>query len=201
MEWLKKILENAKLTEDGKLNVEETMSAIQKEFPHHAVPKKEFNDKVTELKTANDTIETLKRENGENEGLQKKIKDYEVKINSLEQSARDTAKTYALKEQLSKQGVLDPDYLIYKHGGLEKFTFNKEDQPIGVQDIIKPYMEDKTMKHLFKQESHYNPLGGSEGMVSNPFAKETFNLTKQGELFRNNPEQARELAAAAGVKI
>ena len=35
----------------------------------------------------------------------------------------------------------------------------------------------------------------------NPFAKETFNLTKQCELIRDNPTQAKSLAAAAGVTI
>lgn len=35
----------------------------------------------------------------------------------------------------------------------------------------------------------------------NPFAKETWNMTEQGKMFRENPEQARQLAAAAGVKL
>ena len=35
----------------------------------------------------------------------------------------------------------------------------------------------------------------------NPFAKETLNLTKQCELIRDNPTQAKSLAAAAGVTI
>lgn len=37
--------------------------------------------------------------------------------------------------------------------------------------------------------------------MANPFAKETFNLTKQGELLRSSPEQAKALAAAAGVTL
>jgi len=35
----------------------------------------------------------------------------------------------------------------------------------------------------------------------NPFAKETFNLTKQCELMNANPAQAKSLAAAAGVEV
>ena len=31
-----------------------------------------------------------------------------------------------MKEQLSKAGVLDPDYIIYKQGGIDKFTFDKD---------------------------------------------------------------------------
>ncbi len=56
MEWLKAILEKAKI-EDGKLDIDGVMSTVNSEFPKYAVPKNVFNDKVTELKTANKTIE------------------------------------------------------------------------------------------------------------------------------------------------
>ena len=59
MEWLKAILEKAKI-EDGKLDIDGVMSTVNSEFPKYAVPKNVFNDKVTELKTANKTIEDLK---------------------------------------------------------------------------------------------------------------------------------------------
>lgn len=204
MEWLKAILEKAEI-KDGKLDVDAVMNAAQKEFPKYAVPKDDFNTKVEELKTANGTIEELKKSNGDNEELQKKIGDYEIEIKNLKKTAENTSKTYALKESLSKQGVLDPDYLIYKAGGLDKFTFDKEGKPVGVEDAVKPYKEDKTMAHLFKQEQPkppYHPQGGTGGAgTANPFAKETFNLTKQGELLKSNPEQAKALAAAAGVTL
>ena len=73
MEWLKELLEKAKIT-DEKLNVDEVMEAAKKEYPKHAVPKNVFNDKCEELKTATETITTLKKENGDNEELQNKIK-------------------------------------------------------------------------------------------------------------------------------
>lgn len=204
MEWLKAILEKAEI-KDGKLDVDAVMNAAQKEFPKYAVPKDDFNTKVEELKTANGTIEELKKSNGDNEELQKKIGDYEIEIKNLKKTAENTSKTYALKESLAKQGVLDPDYLIYKAGGLDKFTFDKEGKPVGVEEAVKPYKEDKTMAHVFKQEQPkppYHPQGGTGGAgTANPFAKETFNLTKQGELLKSNPEQAKALAAAAGVTL
>lgn len=201
MDWLKEILEKATVTE-GKLDTDALMKAISAEFPKHAVPKEDFNAKVKELNTANGTIEELRKENGDNEKLQKKIGDYETEIAGLKKDAADAAKTYALRDQLAKAGVLDPDYLIYKAGGIEKFTFDKENKPVGVDDAIKPYKEDKTMAHLFKQDKPpYHPQGGGAGGSTNPFAKETYNLTKQGELLKSNPEQARAMAAAAGVTI
>lgn len=75
---------------------------------------------------------------------------------------------------------------------------------MGIGELLKPYKEDKTMAHLFKQEDKkppYEPHGGGGGGAANPFAKETFNMTEQGRLLKENPEQARSMAAAAGVKI
>lgn len=203
MEWLKAILEKAEI-KDGKLDVDAVMNAAQKEFPKYAVPKDDFNTKVEELKTANGTIEELKKSNGDNEELQKKIGDYEIEIKNLKKTAENTSKTYALKESLAKQGVFDPDYLIYKAGGLDKFTFDKEGKPVGVEEAVKPYKEDTTMAHLFKQEQQklpYNPKDGNGGGTSNPFAKGTFNLTEQGRLLKENPAQAKEMAALAGVTL
>ena len=204
MEWLLKILEEASENEDGKVDIKAIFNAIQKEFPNHAVSKEDFDAKAEELKTANKTITDLKKENKGSEELQKKIKDYEKEIENLQNSSREERQTYALKEQLSKAGVIGPDYLIYKAGGVGKFVFDKENNPIGVEDVIKPYRADKSMAHLFKQEqgkSGYSPQGGEGEHSENPFAKETFNMTKQGEILRANPEQARAMAAAAGVNI
>ncbi len=78
-----------------------------------------------------------------------KSKGYESEIETLKTDALNTAKTYALKEQLSKAGVTDADYLIYKQGGIDKFTFDKDGKPVGVDDILKPLREDKTYSHLF----------------------------------------------------
>ena len=200
MDWLKEILEKAAIT-DGKLDIEAVMKQIAAAFPKHAVPKNDFNDKVKELENANNTISDLKKESGDNKELQDKIKEYEIETENLRKSAADTAKTYALKEKLTKAGVLDPDYMIYKHGGLEKFNFDKENQPVGVDDVLKAYKEDKSLAHLFKSEGGYEPAAGEQPPASNPFAKETFNMTEQAKLFKSSPEQAKALAAAAGVTI
>lgn len=158
-----------------------------------------------QIKTLNATIGDLKKNNADNESLQTTITDLQAKLKEQQTANEQITKSYALKDQLSKQGVLDPDYLIYKAGGLDKFTFDKQGKPVGVEEAVKPYKEDQAMAHLFKQDENkppYHPNGGSGGgAAANPFAKETFNLTKQGELLKSNPEQARAMAAAAGVTI
>ncbi len=200
MEWLKEILEKAVITE-GKLDIDVTMKTINAEFPKHAVPKQDYNDKVKELSTANETIKDLKKNNADNEELQKKVKDYETEVAGLKTAAENTKKEYALKDKLKEAGATDADYIIYKNGGLDKFTFDKDGNVIGLDDVLKPIKE--ASPHLFKNAGGggYNPNGGGNPPANNPFAKETYNLTEQGRLFKQNPEQARQMAAAAGVKL
>lgn len=157
-----------------------------------------------QIKTLNTTITGMKKDNEDNETLQTTITNLQSELAKQQKANEEISKTFALKEQLTKAGVVDADYLIYKHGGINKFTFDKENNPVGVEDAIKPYKEDTAMAHLFKQESGkppYNPKGGEGGQTENPFAKDTYNLTKQGELWKTNPEEARRLAAAAGMTI
>lgn len=201
MEWLKEILEKAVIT-DGKLDVEAAVKAINAEFPKHAVPKQDYNDKVKELSTASETIKDLKKNNADNAELQQKVKDYEAETARLKTEADNTRKEYALKDKLKEAGVTDADYIIYKQGGLDKFTFDKDGKVIGLDDVLKPMRE--SSPHLFKNAGGaggYDPAGGGKPPVNNPFAKETYNLTEQGRLFKQNPEQARQMATTAGVKL
>lgn len=156
-----------------------------------------------QIKTLNTTIGDLKKNNADNEMLQATIANLQGELKKQQTASEEIVKTYALKEQLSKQGVLDPDYLIYRAGGIDKFNFDKEGKPIGVEEVVKPYKADATMAHLFKEQRKptYDPKNGGIGGISNPFAKDTFNLTEQGRLMKENPAQAKELAAAAGVTL
>ena len=202
LEWLQKILEGAQIT-DGKLDVTAVMNAVKADFSKYAVPKDDFNNKVNELKTANDTITQLKKDAKDNTDLQTKIKEYEDQVKQLQKDAADQAKTFALKAKLTEAGILEPDYLIWKQGGLDKFTFDDKGTPIGVDDILKPLKE--SSPHLFKQQegTNYQPAGGSGngGNTNNPWKKETYNMTEQGRILRSDPVQAKQLAAAAGVTL
>lgn len=165
------------------------------------VPKDRFDEVNGKLKEANATIANLEKNNQDNEELQKQVNQYKNKVTELETAAANTQKEYALKDKLKEAGVTDADYIIYKQGGLDKFTFDKDGKPIGIEDVLKPLKE--SSPHLFKSGTGggYNPAGGGAPTVKNPFAKDTWNMTEQGKLFRENPEQARQLAAAAGVKL
>lgn len=165
------------------------------------VPKERFDEVNGKLKEANATIDTLKKNNQDNEELQKQVNQYKAKVTELENAAANTQKEYALRDKLKEAGVTDVDYIIYKQGGLDKFTFDKDGKPIGIDDVLKPMKE--ASPHLFKtqQGGGYVPAGGGNPPAANPFAKDTWNMTEQGKLFKENPAQARQLAAAAGVKL
>ena len=165
------------------------------------VPKERFDEVNGKLKEANTTIDTLKKSNADNEELQKQVKEYKEKVTILEATAANTRKEYALKDKLKEAGVVDADYIIYKQGGIDKFTFDKEGNPVGIDDVVKPLKE--SSPHLFKTEpgADYRPAGGGTPPSRNPFAKDSFNLTEQGKLLRENPAQAKALASAAGVTI
>ena len=178
------------------------------------VPKERLDEVSGKLKEANTTIETLKKDNQDNAelqkqvntykdkaDLQKKVKDYEVEVAGLKTAAANTKKEYALKEKLAAAGVLDADYLIYKRGGVDKFTFDKEGVPVGLDDILKPMKE--ASPHLFKADpgAFYKPNGGGNPPAANPWKAETYNLTEQGRIYKENPAMAKQLASAAGATI
>lgn len=123
-----------------------------------AAEKAKTDAKVAELATANQTIkdlqDTVKQFDGKDPvklqadltALQKK---YDTDIAAEQKKAADITRNFTLKEQLSAAGVTDPEYLIYKHGGLEKFAW-ADDKPVGLEDILKPYRE--STPHIFKTE-------------------------------------------------
>ena len=149
MEWLKAILEKAEI-KDGKLDVEALMSTINVEAPKNVMPKAEYNNISKQLKEANDTIKDLKKDNADNEELQKKIKEHENTIKTLETNAANDRKEFDLKSKLKDLGVTDVDYLIYKHGGIDKFNYDKDGNVIGLEDTLKPYRE--SISHIFSTQ-------------------------------------------------
>jgi hypothetical protein len=78
-------------------------------------------------------------------------------------------------------------------------------EPLSPKDYVGQLL--KTAPHLFDPSAGSGAGGSGAGGGqrgaggANPFKKETFNLTAQSELLRTQPDQARQMAAAAGVKI
>lgn len=140
MEWIKRVLEKHK-KEDGTVNMDAAMKEINEEFPKNAVPKDKYNDVSGQLKNANKTIEDLKKDNADNETLQKTIKEHEDTINTLKTEAERKEKESIVKTALEKEGATEAEYLIFKHGGLDKFEMDKEGNIKDLDNIIKQSKE------------------------------------------------------------
>ncbi len=118
MDWIKTILEKH-TKEDGTVELVEANKEIDAEFPKNAVPKTDFNSKVEELKSANETLDSLKKDNKDVEALQNTIKEHETTVTQLQTDLAAERKTHALKEALTKEGVSDVDYMLFKLGEVE----------------------------------------------------------------------------------
>lgn len=174
------------------------------------IPKSRFNEVNEEKNTLkaqvterDKQLEVLKKAGGDAESLKTKItelqeankkalKDYEE---NLKKVRMDAAIKIAIGDKAQDadivSGLIDRSKLIVGDDG--KIT--------GLSEQLSALQKDKAF--LFKTEGGaggYIPHGGKPP-VKNPFSKDSFNLTEQGKMFRENPEQARAMAAAAGVNL
>ena len=184
-----------------------------KEFLDGAyVPKSRFNEVNEEKKTLQNTIadrdkqlETLKNSKGDTEALKAKIKQLQTE-NSQEKEKFDTQMKDLRLTTAIQLAIGDSAQDVGIVSGLfdrKKLILGEDGKVTGLDEQLKALKESKPF--LFKADNNkppqYKPNGGGGGDIKNPFAKETFNMTEQGKLLRDNPEQAKALAAAAGVTL
>ena len=125
MEWLRKLLEGATITE-GKLDIDGLMKSINTEFPKNAVPKDKYNEVSNDLKTANKTLDTLKKNHKDVEDLQKEIEGYKTMMGELEATRAKEQKEFTIKSKLKDLGCTDLDYMLYKLGDIDKLDLEKD---------------------------------------------------------------------------
>ncbi|MBU5311905.1 phage scaffolding protein [Tissierella carlieri] len=147
-----------------------------KELKIKAAGNEELTTKITELETLNNQTK----------------EEYETKITALR---KETSIELKLKDEKAKnikavKALLD----------LEKVSLDG-DNLIGLDEQLKALKEKES--YLFGEDSirgrGSNPPGDSVGddYKKNPWSKEHFNLTEQGKIYRENPELAAKLKAAA----
>lgn len=148
--------------------------------------------KENELTAANNQIKTLnatiKQFGGQTPtelqtqlgNLQKK---YDDDIAAEQKKYADLVKSQSLKEALTAAGVVDADYLIYKHGGIDKFAFS-DGKPIGIDDTLKPYRESspalfkstETVKTGIRHEGGTNVKDGGDHQAANDAFRSLFSI-------------------------
>lgn len=173
------------------------------------IPKSRF-DEVNEakktleedVKARDKQLEELKKSNGDNETLQGQIKKLQDSNKAEKERYESELKSLKIANavKLAVNGKVHDEDLVAGLIDKEKLVIDENGGIIGLEEQVKSLQEKKAF--LFKSEDtgSYKPQNGGKPS-NNPFAKETFNLTEQGKLLRENPAQAKEMAAAAGVMI
>lgn len=187
----------------------EAAEAVKEFLDGAYVPKSRFNE-VNEEKNSlkaslvdrDKQLDGLKKSAGDNDALKQQIKELQEKNKAA--AAEYDAKMKELRMNTAIQIAVSKDAqdadivagLIDK----SKIILGEDGKITGLEEQVKALKESKGF--LFKQDQPggYAPKGGGNPQ-KNPFASESFNLTEQGRLFRENPEQARAMASAAGVKL
>ena len=149
-------------------------------------------------------LSNLKKTEGLSDTLKKEIE--ALQRANKEQKAQFEAQTKALQFdtaiKLAVAGSAQDAELVAKLIPKEKLVLGEDGKIAGLKEQIDALQKEKPF--LFKGEQQpavYNPNGGRRQGQPNPFQKETFNLTAQGHLFKQDPAKARALAAEVGVTL
>lgn len=159
----------------------------------------------TQIKERDKQLDTLKKTAGDKEKLEATIKQLQEDNKSAKTKYETDLKNLridsAVKLKLSGTaqdvdivaGLIDKTKLIVSDDG----TVAGLDEQINPLKQSKPFL----FKEIKSKGGSYDPAGGAGGNTVNPFKKETFNLTEQGKLFKENPALAKSLAQEAGISI
>ncbi|WMJ79543.1 phage scaffolding protein [Clostridium sp. MB40-C1] len=165
------------------------------------VAKGKFDTLNEQLKTANTTINDLKKSNKDNEALQTKVGDYETKVKNYEKKIQDMQFNYALEGALKGANVRNTKALKALLN-LENVKLDGESL-IGLKDQLDSLKESDSYLFAEEQQNKFSGIKPTDGTRTpqgyNPWKKESFNLTEQGKIFKENPEQAKQLMVQAGV--
>jgi predicted RNase H-like nuclease (RuvC/YqgF family) len=207
MDWLKEILKKAGIPED---KLDSTITDINKELPKHFIPKDKYNE-VAEAKKQLEAdiderdkqLEQLKNAAGNSEELKAQI----------EQLQAENQK--AAEEWQAKMAQMQLDFAIEKALAAAKAKNAKAvkalldmdkvkldgEQLLGLDDQLKAIKESDA--YLFGESgrvgSGTNPPGAGSP-EANPWKKDSWNLTMQGKILREDPAKATRMKAEAGVK-
>ena len=179
-------------TKFGGLDVFKQKINTDKEFKSFIDSEKDkYNAKALETWKANNLQKLI------DEKIKERYPDEDPKDSELAKlrTEMESMKKETLKKELTNKALkkmtdegLPTDLVDFLVGA-------DEDSTVKNIDLFKEKFTSKletTVKERLKDNSYTPPSGGSP-TGSNPYAKETFNLTKQMELEMNNPEQAKLL--------
>ena len=189
-------------------NKKKAIEGLKNFLKDNYVEKAKFDETTTaksnlemQIKERDKQLETLKKTSGDKEKLESTIQQLQEENKSsktkYEQDLKNLRIDSAVKLKLTNtaQDVDIVASLIDK----TKLIVSDDGTVTGLDEQINPLKQSKPFLFKNDKQSYEPKVGGNP--INNPFSKEHFNLTEQGKLFRENPQQARALAQAAGVNI
>lgn len=162
------------VSKDKYSNLENNVSEYQKKI-------ESLQNSVEDIKTLKEKISTLSTE-------------YEDKIKDMQM---DTALKMAVNNEAYDTDIVlslvDKSILKVQNDG----------SVIGLDEQINTLKKDKPFlfKSSTEKKTGYQPTNGDKPETKNPWKKETFNLTEQGKILKEDPVRAQELASAAGLNL
>lgn len=171
------------------------------------IPKQKFDDLNEERKNYKDQVDELNKQLGslqkqleDNEGATATIEQLKEQIKAKEGELAATRKQNAIKLKALEAGPNDIADIL-PHIKADAVTVGEDGTITGLEEQLTKLKEAKP--YLFKGaepggtggSKGGGPKGGKEA-TKNPWAKETFNLTEQGRILREDPELARSLMGA-----
>lgn len=172
------------------------------------IPKQKFDDLNEEKKQYKEQVDDLNKQLGalqkelkDNEEASKSIEALKEQIKAKEDELAATRKENAIRLEVLEAGPNDVADIL-PHIKADVVTVAEDGTVTGLAEQIKALQEAKP--YLFKTETPAG-TGGSmgagakdkrESVAENPWSKEHFNLTKQGQILRQDPELAKRLQEA-----
>lgn len=207
MDWLKELLKRAGIEE---AELDGLIADISKELPKHFIPKGKYNEVAeakkrleADLQARDAQLEQLKQAAGNSEELKAQIEalQAENKKAAEEWQAKlaQMQLDFAIERALTTARAKNPK-AVKALLDMEKIKLDGE-QLLGLDDQLKALQQSDP--YLFgdsgKVGGGTNPPGAGNPEV-NPWKPETFNLTLQGKILREDPAKAARMKAEAGVK-
>lgn len=160
----------------------------------------------TQIKERDKQLDTLKKTAGDKEKLEATIKQLQEDNKSAKTKYETDLKNLRIDSavKLKLSGTAQDVDIVAGLIDKTKLIVSDDGTVAGLDEQINPLKQSKPF--LFKdvklqKNKNYEPAGGNGGNTVNPFKKETFNMTEQGRLFKENPALAKSLAQEAGINI
>lgn len=157
------------------------------------------NTYKTDSETYMTQLEELKKGAKGNEELTKQIEALQNQVTDAQGKNKDLLLSSEIKLAAMKMSANDPDDVL---AFIDKSKIElKEDGSIkGLEEQINALKEAKPYLFVAAPPNPNlpgNPNGGGKPNTVNPWKKETFNLTQQAKMLKENPTLAAQLKAAA----